>query len=54
MIPQPPALGRMKCNIHAAFFAQTNHIGIGICLRDDSGMFGLAKATSLVVSIRLT
>jgi len=43
---QPPASGRLKCNIDAAFSAHRNHNGIGICLRDEEGVFVLAKTVS--------
>ena len=38
-----PAEGRYKCNIDASFSRHLNKVGIGICLRDDSGAFVLAK-----------
>jgi len=40
---QPPVEGRYKCNIDAAFSAQNNCTGIGICVRDAEGTFVLAK-----------
>jgi hypothetical protein len=40
---QLPAQGRFKCNIDAAFSKQFQRTGIGICLRDDSGTFVLAR-----------
>jgi hypothetical protein len=40
---QPPANGRFKCNIDAAFSIPHNRTGVGICLRDDEGTFVLAK-----------
>ena len=43
---QPPASGRLKCNIDAAFSAHRNRTGIGICLRDEEGVFVLAKTVS--------
>lgn len=36
----------MKCNIDAAFSDLRNRTGIGICLRDESGVFVLAKTIS--------
>lgn len=39
----PPSLGRYKCNIDAAFSNQFQWTSIGVCLRDDSGTFVLAK-----------
>jgi len=38
-----PTAGRFKCNIDASFSQHTNKVGIGVCLRDDSGPFVLAK-----------
>ncbi|PNY12438.1 estradiol 17-beta-dehydrogenase [Trifolium pratense] len=42
--PQPAILclnrsinGRYKCNIDASFSLHRNHIGIGMCIRDDEG-----------------
>ena len=43
---QPPAPGRLKCNIDVAFSAHRNRTGIGICLRDEGGVFVLAKTIS--------
>ena len=43
---QPPASGRYKCNIDAAFSSRLNRTGIGICVRDADGTFVLAKAFS--------
>jgi len=40
---QPPSAGRSKCNIDAAFSDHFQRTGIGICVRDDSGTFVLAK-----------
>jgi hypothetical protein len=40
---QPPSIGRFKCNVDAAFSEKFQRTGIGICLRDDSGTFVLAK-----------
>jgi ribonuclease HI len=44
---QPPLPGRYKCNIDAAFSSSLNRTGIGICVRDSSGTFVLAKVVSL-------
>jgi hypothetical protein len=41
-----PAQGRMKCNIDAAFSDLRNRTGISICLRDEGGVFVLAKTIS--------
>jgi ribonuclease HI len=43
---QPPVAGRYKCNIDAAFSAQANRTGIGICVRDADDMFVLAKTVT--------
>ncbi|RHN41596.1 hypothetical protein MtrunA17_Chr8g0367731 [Medicago truncatula] len=40
---QPPASGRFKCNVDAAFSIPHNRTGVGICLWDDEGTFVLAK-----------
>jgi hypothetical protein len=40
---QKPLEGRFKCNIDASFSRHLNRIGIGMCIRDDSGTFVLAK-----------
>jgi len=40
---QPPSTGRFKCNVDAAFSDQFQRTGIGICVRDESGTFVLAK-----------
>jgi ribonuclease HI len=40
---QPPSAGRFKCNVDAAFSDHFKRTGIGICVRDDSGTFVLAK-----------
>lgn len=40
---QLPSIGRFKCNVVTAFSEQFQRTGIGICLRDDSGTFVLAK-----------
>jgi len=38
----------MKCNIDAAFLNHHNRTGIGICIRDEGGVFVLAKTISFV------
>ncbi|AES61794.1 hypothetical protein MTR_1g088650 [Medicago truncatula] len=38
-----PARDRYKYNIDASFSSSSNMVGIGICLRNDSGVFVLAK-----------
>ena len=40
---QPPSTGRFKCNVDAPFSDQFQRTGIGICVRDKSGTFVLAK-----------
>lgn len=45
---QPPAQGQLKCNIDAAFSNHRNRTGIGICIRDEGGVFVLAKTISFV------
>jgi len=40
---QPPSSGRFKCNVDAAFSDQFQRTCIGICVRDDSRTFVLAK-----------
>ncbi|RHN44999.1 hypothetical protein MtrunA17_Chr7g0225511 [Medicago truncatula] len=37
------ANGRYKCNIDASFSTSLNRVRLGMCLRDDSGDFALAK-----------
>jgi len=44
---QRPTLGRLKCNIDASFSQSMNHVGIGICVRDNDGAFVLVKTMSL-------
>jgi len=44
---QPPLPGRYKCNIDAAFSSSLNRTGIGICVRDSTGTFVLAKVVPL-------
>jgi len=43
---QPPATGRYKYNIDAAFSLRLNRTGIGICVRDVDDTFVLAKTIS--------
>lgn len=43
---QPPASGRFKCNVDAAFSIPHNRTSVGICLRDDEGTFVLAKTVN--------
>ncbi|MCH88219.1 cytochrome P450, partial [Trifolium medium] len=38
-----PMTGRVKCNIDASFSANSDRVGIGICIRDEHGAFILAK-----------
>jgi len=45
---QPPAQGRMKCYIDATFSNHRNRTDICICLRDEGGVFALAKTISFV------
>ncbi|XP_024628912.1 uncharacterized protein [Medicago truncatula] len=45
---QPPAQGQMKCNIDAVFSNHHNKTDIGICIRDEGGVFVLAKTISFV------
>jgi len=45
---QPPAQGRMKCNIDAAFSNHRNRTDIGICLQDKGGVFILTKTINFV------
>jgi len=39
-----PVYGRFKCNMDASFSNQLNRTGIGICIRDETGTFVLAKS----------
>jgi ribonuclease HI len=39
----PPSNGRLKCNVDAAFSERFQRTGIGVCIRDESGIFVLAK-----------
>lgn len=36
---QPPPHGFMKCNIDAAIFDTSNHVGMGACMHDEIGQF---------------
>jgi ribonuclease HI len=38
-----PARGRIKCNVDASFPSLHNRVGIGICIRDESGAYVLGK-----------
>jgi hypothetical protein len=38
-----PGVGRYKCNVDAAFSSSFNHMGIGICIRDEEGTFILGE-----------
>ncbi|GAU49364.1 hypothetical protein TSUD_375530 [Trifolium subterraneum] len=38
-----PSLGRIKCTIDTVFPSNTNHIGIGICIHDETSAFIRAK-----------
>jgi len=39
----PPSSERYKCNVDAAFSERFQRTGLGICIRDESGTFVLAK-----------
>jgi len=45
---QPPEHGRMKCNVDAAFSSQHNKTGISICIRDENGVFVLARTVTCI------
>jgi len=45
---QPPEHGRMKCNVDAAFSSQRNKTGVGICIRDEDGVFVLARTVPFI------
>jgi hypothetical protein len=49
---QPPSLGRVKCNVDAAFSDQFNKTGIIICIRDKEGTFILAQSIHISPSVR--
>jgi len=38
-----PIEGRFKCNIDVSFSQLSNRVGIGVCIRDDTNTFVLAK-----------
>jgi hypothetical protein len=38
-----PINGRVKCKIDASFSPNLNRVGIGICIRDEFGIYALAK-----------
>lgn len=38
-----PSPGRYKCNIDTSFSDSLDKVGIGICIRDDEGVFVLAR-----------
>jgi len=44
-----PHQGRFKCNIDAAFSNELNITGLGMCIRDEGGVFVLVKAILLPV-----
>lgn len=44
---QRPHQGRVKCNVDAFFSNALNRTGIGLCIRDDEGVFILAKSIPL-------
>ncbi|XP_024630887.1 uncharacterized protein [Medicago truncatula] len=44
-----PNQGRFKCNIDVAFSNELNITGLGMCIRDEGGVFVLAKAIPLQV-----
>lgn len=46
---QPPEHGRMNCNVDAAFSSQRNKTGVGICIRDEDGVFVLARTVTFGV-----
>ena len=50
---QPPATGRYKCNIDAAFSSQANRTTIGICVRDAEGTFVLAKTMTYPCNVQV-
>jgi ribonuclease HI len=43
-----PDVGRLKCNVDAAFSQSANRIGIGLCIRDSAG--DLVQARTLLIS----
>ncbi|KEH39570.1 hypothetical protein MTR_2g102247 [Medicago truncatula] len=38
-----PNPGHFKCNVDASFLNVSNMVGIGMCIRDENGIFVLAK-----------
>ena len=38
----------MKCNVDATFSSHRNKTGIGICIRDEGGVFVLARTVSFI------
>jgi ribonuclease HI len=44
---EKPSPRRIKCNIDAAFPSNNNHIGFGICIRDQTCDFIRAKTKSV-------
>lgn len=40
-----PDEGHFKCNVDAAFFKESNRVGIGICIRDDNGRLVKARTS---------
>lgn len=38
-----PVAGLLKCNVDAAFFTQEKACGVGMCLRNESGIFIQAR-----------
>ena len=40
-----PDEGHFKCNVDAAFFKESNWVGIGICIRDDRGRLVKARTS---------
>lgn len=40
---QKPGLDSLKCNVDAAIFEDDNKYGVGICVRDDRGIFKSGK-----------
>jgi hypothetical protein len=40
-----PVEGHFKCNVDAAFFKESNQVGIRICIRDDQGRLVKARTS---------
>ena len=38
-----PSPDKFKCNVDASFSQARNQVGIGVCIRDDEGLYVLAK-----------